>query len=198
MKETGQVSLEIADFRSLISKILSWGERAYIQVYRRGLESRILDQLTYKPAHFDSLQELMDITLDVALVGEHKTPSLPSSVHILSNITSLSSLPSKDEVLKEIKDVGEDFSISSLHLFQGDMDLPPLSFDGSLKEKWDVEEEPEELKTVLKVVHPAYHQYLDLFSKVKAEKLPPHLTCDHHIKLEGLLPPVGVIYLLSN
>ncbi|MBW0548756.1 hypothetical protein O181_088471, partial [Austropuccinia psidii MF-1] len=33
---------------------------------------------------------------------------------------------------------------------------------------------------------------------VKADKLPPHPTCDHHIKLEGSLPPVGVIYSLSN
>ncbi|MBW0566860.1 hypothetical protein O181_106575, partial [Austropuccinia psidii MF-1] len=39
---------------------------------------------------------------------------------------------------------------------------------------------------------------VDIFSKVKAEKHPPHCTCDHHIKLEGLLPPVGVIYYLSN
>ncbi|MBW0571418.1 hypothetical protein O181_111133, partial [Austropuccinia psidii MF-1] len=59
----------------------------------------------------------------------------------------------------------------------------------SLEEQWDEEEEPEEIETVLKVVPPAYHQYLDVFSKVKEEKLPPHCTCDHHIELEGLLPP---------
>ncbi|MBW0489049.1 hypothetical protein O181_028764 [Austropuccinia psidii MF-1] len=78
------------------------------------------------------------------------------------------------------------------------MDLPPLSFHASLEEQWDAEEELEEIETVLKVVPPAYHQYLDVFSKVKEEKLPPHCACDHHIKLEGLLPPVGVIYSLSN
>ncbi|MBW0505306.1 hypothetical protein O181_045021 [Austropuccinia psidii MF-1] len=78
------------------------------------------------------------------------------------------------------------------------MDLPPLSFHASLEEHWDEEEEPEEIETVLKVVPPAYHQYLDVFSKVKEEKLPPHHTCDNCIKLEGLLPPVGVIYTLSN
>ncbi|MBW0482478.1 hypothetical protein O181_022193 [Austropuccinia psidii MF-1] len=66
------------------------------------------------------------------------------------------------------------------------------------EEKWDEEEEPEEIETVLEVVPPAYHQYLDVLSKVKAEKRPPHRACDHHIKLEGLLPPVGVIYSLSN
>ncbi|MBW0582645.1 hypothetical protein O181_122360 [Austropuccinia psidii MF-1] len=78
------------------------------------------------------------------------------------------------------------------------MDLPPLSFHASLEEQWDEEEEPEEIETVLKVVPPVYHKYLDVFSKVKAEKLPPHRACDHHIKLEGLLPPVGVIYSLSK
>ncbi|MBW0582494.1 hypothetical protein O181_122209 [Austropuccinia psidii MF-1] len=39
------------------------GERAYIPVYRRGLASRLLDQLASHPGDFDSLQELMDITL---------------------------------------------------------------------------------------------------------------------------------------
>ncbi|MBW0516688.1 hypothetical protein O181_056403, partial [Austropuccinia psidii MF-1] len=61
----------------------------------------------------------------VALVGELKTSSLPSFVHIPSIIPSQSLLKSRDEVLKEIKDVGEDVAISSLHLFQGDMDLSP-------------------------------------------------------------------------
>ncbi|MBW0573660.1 hypothetical protein O181_113375, partial [Austropuccinia psidii MF-1] len=69
------------------------------------------------------------------------------------------------------------------------MELPPLSFHASLEEQWDEEEEQEEIETVLKVVPPAYHQYLDILSKVKAEKLPPHCACDYHIELEGLLPP---------
>ncbi|MBW0583184.1 hypothetical protein O181_122899, partial [Austropuccinia psidii MF-1] len=78
------------------------------------------------------------------------------------------------------------------------MNLPTLSFHASLKEQWDEQEDPEEIETVFKVVPPVYNQYLDVFSKVKAEKLPPHCTCDHHIQLEGLLPPIGVIYSLSN
>ncbi|MBW0573582.1 hypothetical protein O181_113297, partial [Austropuccinia psidii MF-1] len=78
------------------------------------------------------------------------------------------------------------------------MDLPPSSYHDSLEELWDEEEEPEEIETVMKVVPSVYHQYLDVFSKVKAEKLPPHRACDHHIELEGSLPPVGVIYSLSN
>ncbi|MBW0480699.1 hypothetical protein O181_020414 [Austropuccinia psidii MF-1] len=70
------------------------------------------------------------------------------------------------------------------------MDLHP-SFHASLEKQWDEEEEPEEMETVLKAVPPAYHQCLDVFSRVKEEKLPPHCACDHHIKLEGLLPPNG-------
>ncbi|MBW0566446.1 hypothetical protein O181_106161 [Austropuccinia psidii MF-1] len=78
------------------------------------------------------------------------------------------------------------------------MDLPPSSYHDSLEELWDEEEEPEEVETLMKVVPSTYHQYLDVFSKVKSEKLPPHRACDHHIKLEGSLPPVGMIYSLSK
>ncbi|MBW0482069.1 hypothetical protein O181_021784 [Austropuccinia psidii MF-1] len=78
------------------------------------------------------------------------------------------------------------------------MELPSFSFHASLEEQWDEEEDKEEIESVLKVVPPAYHQYLDVFSKVKAEKLPPHRACDHHIELEGLLSPVGDIYSLSK
>ncbi|MBW0481491.1 hypothetical protein O181_021206 [Austropuccinia psidii MF-1] len=78
------------------------------------------------------------------------------------------------------------------------MDLCPLSFHSSLEEQWDEEENPEGIETVLKIVPPVYHQYLDVFYKVKAEKISPHHACDHHIELEGLLPLVGVIYPLSN
>ncbi|MBW0490724.1 hypothetical protein O181_030439 [Austropuccinia psidii MF-1] len=127
----------------------------------------------------------------VALVGEIKTPLLPPSVHIPSII------PSSDQVFKEIKDFGEYVATSLLHISQEDMDLPPSSFCASLEEEWEEEEEPEEIETVLKVVPPSYHQYLDVFSKIKAEKIPPHGTCDHYIELEGLLPPKkdGVLHL---
>ncbi|MBW0540754.1 hypothetical protein O181_080469 [Austropuccinia psidii MF-1] len=62
MKESGHVSLYIADFRSLMSRIGVWGERAYIHVYRRGLASRLLDQLASHSGTFDTLQELMNVT----------------------------------------------------------------------------------------------------------------------------------------
>ncbi|MBW0549364.1 hypothetical protein O181_089079 [Austropuccinia psidii MF-1] len=133
-----------------------------------------------------------------ALVGYSRTPSFPSSVHSPSLNSHPSLLSSRDEVFKEIQDVGEDNSVSSLHLFFGNMDLPPSSYHDSLKELWEEEEEPEEVETVMKVVSSVYHQYLDVFSKFKAEKRPPQCACDHHIELEGSLPPVGVIYSLSN
>ncbi|MBW0493608.1 hypothetical protein O181_033323 [Austropuccinia psidii MF-1] len=110
------------------------------------------------------------------LVGELKTPSLPSSVDITPITPSQSLISSKDEFCKEIEDV----SISPLYSFEGVIDLPYLSFHSSLEENLDEEEEPEELQSV------------------KAEKLPPHHSCDHHIELEGSLPPVGVLQSLSN
>ncbi|MBW0525807.1 hypothetical protein O181_065522 [Austropuccinia psidii MF-1] len=78
------------------------------------------------------------------------------------------------------------------------MDLPPSSYHDSLEDLWHEEEEPEKIETVMKVFPSIDHQYLDVLCKVKAEKLPPHCACDHHIELEGSLPPVGVIYSLSN
>ncbi|MBW0569809.1 hypothetical protein O181_109524 [Austropuccinia psidii MF-1] len=78
------------------------------------------------------------------------------------------------------------------------MDLPPSSYHDSLEELWDEEEEPKEVETMIKVVPSVYHQYLYSFSKVKAVKPSPHCACDHHIELEGSLPPFGVIYSLSN
>ncbi|MBW0501334.1 hypothetical protein O181_041049 [Austropuccinia psidii MF-1] len=62
-KEGGNVSLYIADFRSLVSRIRDWGERALIYHFRKGFPSRIWDQLASHPSRIDSLQDLMDITL---------------------------------------------------------------------------------------------------------------------------------------
>ncbi|MBW0546357.1 hypothetical protein O181_086072 [Austropuccinia psidii MF-1] len=65
MKEGGHVSLYISDFRSLVSRIRDWGERALIHHFRKGFPSRILDQLAFHPSRIDSLQDLMDITLEL-------------------------------------------------------------------------------------------------------------------------------------
>ncbi|MBW0473433.1 hypothetical protein O181_013148 [Austropuccinia psidii MF-1] len=78
------------------------------------------------------------------------------------------------------------------------MGLSPPSFHSSLVEKWDEEEKQESIETVLRVVPPSYHQYLDVFSMVKSKKLPQHHACDHHIEPEGCVHPVGIIYSLSN
>ncbi|MBW0471048.1 hypothetical protein O181_010763 [Austropuccinia psidii MF-1] len=55
----------MAYFRSLMSGIGDWGERAYINVYRRGLASRPFEQLASHPGSFDTLQELIDIDLEL-------------------------------------------------------------------------------------------------------------------------------------
>ncbi|MBW0495817.1 hypothetical protein O181_035532 [Austropuccinia psidii MF-1] len=214
MKESGQGSMFIADLRSLIFELdflildSPKGEELILGYDFLYHFNPIVDWrngfITYDFNHKDSSginsstsNDFATSVRSVALVGELKTPSLPP-VHIPSIIHSQSLLKSRDEVFKEIGDAGEDAYISSLHLFQGDMELSPLSFHASLEEKWDEEEEPEEIEMVLKVFPPAYHQYLDFFGKVKEEKPLPHCACDHHIELEALLPPVAVIYSLSN
>ncbi|MBW0494952.1 hypothetical protein O181_034667 [Austropuccinia psidii MF-1] len=104
----------------------------------------------------------------VALVGELKTPSHPSSVHIPSIMPSQSLLQSREK-----RCWGRCCYILTSSLSRG---YGPSSFIFSfpLEEQWDEEEEPEEIETVLMVVPSSYHQYLDIFSKVKEEKLSPH------------------------
>ncbi|MBW0476377.1 hypothetical protein O181_016092 [Austropuccinia psidii MF-1] len=133
-----------------------------------------------------------------SLAGSSRAPTFPYSVNIASFNSHTLLLSSRDEVFKEIQDVEEDNSVSSFHIFFGNMDLPPSYYHDSLEELWDEEEEPEEVETVMRIIPSAYHQYLDLFSKVKAERLPPQNDYDHHIELEGSLPPVVVIYASSN
>ncbi|MBW0505460.1 hypothetical protein O181_045175 [Austropuccinia psidii MF-1] len=65
MKEGVHVSLYIADLRSLVSRIGDWGERALIHHFRKGLPTRILDQLASHPSKIDSLQDLMELTLEL-------------------------------------------------------------------------------------------------------------------------------------
>ncbi|MBW0486324.1 hypothetical protein O181_026039 [Austropuccinia psidii MF-1] len=159
--------------------------------------------ITFNADHKDSYDPSKSFSNDFSsskscapLRDDSKTPSFASSVHIPSLNSHQSLLFSRDEIFKDIEDVGEYSSVSSLHLLLGNMDLPPSSYFDSLEELWDEEEEPEEIETMMKVVPSAFHQYLDVFSKFKAAKLPPHHACDHHIKLEGSLPQVGNIYSL--
>ncbi|MBW0492073.1 hypothetical protein O181_031788 [Austropuccinia psidii MF-1] len=166
--------------------------------WRQGLITFNSDHKDYYDTSNSFSNDFSSAKSCAALVGDSRTPSFPSSVHIPALNSHTSLLSSRDEVLKEIQDVGEDNSVSSLHLFFGNMDIPPSSNNDSLEEFWDEGEEPKQIETMMKVVPSSYHQYLDVFSKVKEEKLPPHHACNHHIKLEGSLPPVGVVYSLSN
>ncbi|MBW0502469.1 hypothetical protein O181_042184 [Austropuccinia psidii MF-1] len=63
MKESDHFSLYQLYLRILIPRIRHWGEIAQINVYRRGLESRLLDQSASHPVNFDNLSELMEISL---------------------------------------------------------------------------------------------------------------------------------------
>ncbi|MBW0481206.1 hypothetical protein O181_020921 [Austropuccinia psidii MF-1] len=63
MKEVEHVSLYISDFRSPVSRIVDWGERGLIHHFRKGLASRILDQLASHSSRIYYLQDLMEITL---------------------------------------------------------------------------------------------------------------------------------------
>ncbi|MBW0537523.1 hypothetical protein O181_077238 [Austropuccinia psidii MF-1] len=48
-----------------MSRIGDCGARAYIYVYRRGVASRLWDQIASHPGTFDTLQELMVVTLEL-------------------------------------------------------------------------------------------------------------------------------------
>ncbi|MBW0568624.1 hypothetical protein O181_108339 [Austropuccinia psidii MF-1] len=92
--------------------------------------------------HYESFSNYFCFTKScAALVGDSRTPSFPSSVYIPVLNSHPSLLYSKDKVLQGIQNSGEDDSISSLHLFFGNMDLPPSSYHDSLEELWDEEEE---------------------------------------------------------
>ncbi|MBW0472945.1 hypothetical protein O181_012660 [Austropuccinia psidii MF-1] len=62
------------------------------------------------------------------------------------------------------------------------MDLSPSSYHDPLKELWDEEEEPDEIKTAMKVVPSAYLQYLDILFK-KFSSLKSLLKKDSHFPL---------------
>ncbi|MBW0510884.1 hypothetical protein O181_050599 [Austropuccinia psidii MF-1] len=65
MKEGVHVLLCIADLRSLVSRSGDWGYRALIHHFRKELPSRNLDQSASHASRIDSLQYLMDITLEL-------------------------------------------------------------------------------------------------------------------------------------
>ncbi|MBW0529541.1 hypothetical protein O181_069256 [Austropuccinia psidii MF-1] len=72
-----------------MSRIGDWGEGAYIHVYRRGLESRLLDQFASCPGASDTVQDLMDVTLELdpryherqkeKVCNQEKNPPVPEA-----------------------------------------------------------------------------------------------------------------------
>ncbi|MBW0496707.1 hypothetical protein O181_036422 [Austropuccinia psidii MF-1] len=120
-------------------------------------------------------------------------PSVPTFDHIPPPNSQKSLLFSKDDVFKEIKDVGEDNSTSSLHLFHVNGEVPPSSYHESPQKLLDEYEEQEEMKTAVNDIPSSYHHYLGVFSKVKAKVFLPHHAYSYHIKLEESVPPFVVI-----
>ncbi|KAG8819677.1 hypothetical protein FRC17_010364 [Serendipita sp. 399] len=58
---------------------------------------------------------------------------------------------------------------------------------------------PEEVEGLKMLIPQEYHDYLDVFSKAKAETLAEHRPFDHKIDLvDGATPPLGPIYSLSE
>ncbi|MBW0506822.1 hypothetical protein O181_046537 [Austropuccinia psidii MF-1] len=135
--------------------------------WRQGLITFSADHKNYYDLSKYFINDFSSAKSCADLVGDSRTPSFPSSVHIPCPNSHMSLLSSRDEVFKEIQD------------------------HDSLEELWHEEEDPEEVGTMMKVVPSVYHHYLDVLSQVKEEKLPPHHACDHHIELEGSLPQVG-------
>ncbi|MBW0568665.1 hypothetical protein O181_108380 [Austropuccinia psidii MF-1] len=93
--------------------------------WRQGLMTFNVDHKDYYDPSESFCNEFSSAKSCAALVGDSRIPSFPSSVHIPSINSPRSLTLSGNEVFKEIQDVGEDNSVSSLHLFFRNMDLPP-------------------------------------------------------------------------
>ncbi|MBW0476279.1 hypothetical protein O181_015994 [Austropuccinia psidii MF-1] len=101
--------------------------------WMKGLIIINADNEDYYDTYQSFINDVSSAKSCAALVGYFRTPSFPSSVHIPPFNSHTSLLSSRDEVFKEIQDVGEDNLVSSLHLFFGNMDLPPSSYHSSLE-----------------------------------------------------------------
>ncbi|KAI8445674.1 hypothetical protein BY996DRAFT_6600140 [Phakopsora pachyrhizi] len=65
MKDTGFVYSYILDFRALSNIIVGWDEHPLMYQFHKGLPSRILEQLVVHQGSLDSLQDLMEATLEI-------------------------------------------------------------------------------------------------------------------------------------
>lgn len=130
------------------------------------------------------------------------TSFIPNSVlnpqHINFPIFSLF----KAEVFEDQHEEHENSTFDSLPLELRILNLSSTnSISNGTSYSWqdfEDEEDEEEIETVKTVVPQQYHDFLDIFSKSKADKLPIHRDCDHHIELVGPVPPVGPIYSLTK
>ncbi|MBW0517262.1 hypothetical protein O181_056977 [Austropuccinia psidii MF-1] len=100
-----------------MSRIGHWGERAYIHVYKRGLASRLLEQLASYPGNFDTLQELMVITLELDTRYHERNKEKGSHQEKTPPVTGLnSSRPPQDSSSKrpqnKKKKKGKQFQVS--------------------------------------------------------------------------------------
>ncbi|MBW0518472.1 hypothetical protein O181_058187 [Austropuccinia psidii MF-1] len=93
--------------------------------FRKELMTFNTDNKDYNYPSNSSSNNLSSSNTCAALVSDSRTPSFSTSVHSPCLNSHHSLLSSGDEVFHEIKDVGEDNSIFSLHLFHWNVDLPP-------------------------------------------------------------------------
>ncbi|MBW0480196.1 hypothetical protein O181_019911 [Austropuccinia psidii MF-1] len=98
--------------------------------WRQGLIAFNADHEDYYYPSNSFINDFSSAKTCAALIGASRIPSFPYSSH-------MSLLSSRDEVFKEIQDVGEYDSVSSLNLFFGNMYLPPSPYHDSLEESWD-------------------------------------------------------------
>ncbi|MBW0590294.1 hypothetical protein O181_130009 [Austropuccinia psidii MF-1] len=112
--------------------------------WRQGLIAFNSDHKDYYDPSKCSSHDVSSAKSCAALVGDSRTPSFLSFIHITPLKYHQSLLSSRDKVFKEIHYVGEDSSLSTIHLFFVTMELPPSSYHDSLEELWDEGEDPEE------------------------------------------------------
>ena len=99
---------------------------------------------------------------------------------------------------------GQDVAINALVTATPAQSISCISHAGAISEDlshfFDPDEDPDDIADTLRIVPPAYHSYMDVFSKARADTLPPHRSYDHGIDLldDKDLPPVGPIYSTSS
>ncbi|MBW0482967.1 hypothetical protein O181_022682 [Austropuccinia psidii MF-1] len=111
--------------------------------WRQGMITFNADHKDYHDPSKSFSNDFSSAQFCAALVGDSRKPLFPSSVYIPPLNSHQSLLSSRDEGIKEIQDFGEDSSVLSLHLLFGNIDLPPSSYNDSLEDLWDEEEETE-------------------------------------------------------